>query len=125
MRVGEQVPAIGTVFEWDIDEIMERESLDSNIFADWQEMMESKRADAHYADVKESISRWGFLRTLTAYAEDGVLKFGDGHHRLAAAQELGMTTVPVTVHERPVIAIDSGEWYLGDDIEGVGEDEVW
>ena len=60
----------------------------------------------------------GFVRPLTAginrYTQE--LTFGDGHHRLAAAMELRMETVPVLVAHDNHIAEDSGSWRLGDPV---------
>jgi len=117
MRVDTTVPAEGTEFDWDIAEIMERDSCDvcSDYGDDWEIALDGKRMDSNYEDVLTSIKRWGFLRPLTAYVgTDGLLHFGDGHHRLAAAIDLGMTTVPVRVYEDTHIAEDSGEWDLRD-----------
>lgn len=112
MRIGTSIPEDGTVIDWDIDEIMERNSLDMGYYQDWEDLLEQKRMDSHYEDVKASIERWGFVRPLTSYVSRGMLQFGDGHHRLAAAIELGMSTVPVEVHTHAMIAEDSGEWSL-------------
>lgn len=110
MKVGTTLPEIGTVFDWDIEEILKGDSCDLGIYGDWEYMITCKRGDEHYNDVLESIRRWGFVRPLTAYHDGDKLSFGDGHHRLAAAMELGMTTVPVEVFKWATISEDSGEW---------------
>lgn len=84
----------------------------------WGSSLARKRMDGHYEDVLESIRTRGFLRPLTAWPNDseGQLQFGDGHHRLAAAIDLGMTTVPVKVYDGFKIANDSGDWYSSEPI---------
>lgn len=128
MRVNDTVPEVGTVFDWDIAEIMERRSLDvdewrgGTIELAWEEMLRRKRSDRNYPDIVTSIERWGFVRPLTAYITYGnELRFGDGHHRLAAAIELGMTTVPVEVFHRSRCAVDSGTWNLEMGIDSARE----
>lgn len=128
MRVGTNIPEVGTVIDWDIAEIMERDSLDLDFYkGDWELMLTHKRGDSHYEDVKESIKRWGFVRPLTSYVDNNELQFGDGHHRLAAAIELGMTSVPVEVCRYSKVANDSGEWYLepGTNIDSIKNVSVY
>lgn len=75
-------------------------------------LLDSKRDDPHYSDVLESIEEHGFIRPLTARREDLAplgFMFGDGHHRLAAAQDLGYTHVPLEI-SRSLVNDDSGEW---------------
>lgn len=90
----------------------------------WEWMLDKKRDDEHYDDVLHSIRHNGFTRPLTAsieYDTDGspYLKFGDGHHRLAAAIDLGMKSVPVEVFRNNCFANDSGDWRLGQKIPKV------
>ena len=84
----------------------------------WEAMLSLKRRDGHYDDIVESLRSAGFVRPLTAginrYTKE--LTFGDGHHRLAAAMELRMETVPVLVAHDNHIAEDSGSWRLGDPV---------
>ncbi len=153
MRVGDSIPEVGSTFEWDIDEIMERWSHDlmynfdgarvcddcGDIFggewigsweADchhegitspieieyaWSLTLSEKREDEWYDDVVISLSREGFTAPLTAYERDGNLILCDGHHRLAAARELGIPAVPVRVCGKFTCAEDSGEWRLADE----------
>lgn len=82
----------------------------------WAAMMVDKRNDDQYQDVVESIREHGFLAPLTATVRDGVLRLVDGNHRVAAALELGLETVPVEVFEHVAVRMDSGEWALGDEI---------
>lgn len=165
MRLNNWVPSPGCLFDWDIAEILTRESCDVRImnfnvcnvcnavdydgwgFIDgddtdidhdcwedvrditisraWKNLLETKREDYHYDDVVASIEEHGFTRPLTAWRHEmGYLQFGDGHHRLAAAIDLGMTTVPVKVYERALIARDSGSWDSGEPIPTLEEVEA-
>lgn len=150
----------GVTFDWDIDEIMTRQSCDveqwkmstctkcgatnwdgwgwyldgeyldhpldlgrdhscfdfaedGSLSEAWEGCLESKRADDQYPDIVDSIRAFGFIRPLTARINhEGILEFGDGHHRLAAAIDLGMSTVPVRVYRDWYIAADSGGWFM-------------
>ena len=84
----------------------------------WEAMLSLKRRDDHYDDIVESLRSAGFVRPLTARINRCTkeLTFGDGHHRLAAAMELRMETVPVLVAHDNHIAEDSGSWRLGDPV---------
>lgn len=163
MRLRKNGGRLGTTFEWDIAQILERTSHDLDIiFGDyracrncgirycsyyeydfpcnegvvacedkdgdewaecdwedvpheerWETLLSMKRADENYEDILEEISENGFSKPLTAYKRDGVLILCDGHHRLAAAIDLGLETVPVHVFNTVTIADDSGEWYRG------------
>lgn len=125
MRVNDTLPEGGTVIDWDIAEILERPSIDVDWVQDWDSTLEDKRDDRNYRDIVTSIERWGFVRPLTAYikqlGDKEELRFGDGHHRLAAAIELGMTTVPVEVFSGWKIATDSGSWNLSKGIDAARE----
>lgn len=94
-----------------------------NLTQAWDRMLLIKRDDYHYTDVLDSIRDRGFLRPLSAWPNtyDEQLQFGDGHHRLAAAIDLGMKTVPVKVYDRMVIARDSGSWDYDSPIETLAE----
>ena len=75
----------------------------------------------------DSIQEHGFVRPLTSRHDGQELRLADGHHRLAAAIDLGMTTVPVKVYIATgwcwPIANDSGSWYRGDPIPTDIEEE--
>ena len=76
----------------------------------WDLLIGDKREDEHFEDVVDAIREEGFTIPLTAYPRDGVLILCDGHHRLLAAQDLGMDTVPVIVRESFTVESDSGSW---------------
>jgi hypothetical protein len=126
--VGRQV---GDVWEQDIDEILsEWTSGDGGAPGEWEGVLAGKRCDPWYPEVVESIRERGFVRPLTCYIvteetctcewcgnpEPGSLKFADGHHRLAAAIELGLKTIPLKL-KRPSAAYSydgcrPGSWQL-------------
>lgn len=164
VMLGNTIPKVGELIDWDIEEILTRstgdldwyardaeycpvhnslalESVEYDYFLEnvcecfytpnvdyirratlaerWKAVLEIKRADDHYGVLRDWIAEVGINRDtpLTAIEdadEDGnpVLVLRDGHHRLAAAIDLGMTTVPVLVCESFLgsIANDSGEW---------------
>jgi hypothetical protein len=158
MRIGETLPEVGTIFDWDIEEILSRPSGDLTWFIEdyanpedhpecfdedgeildisiqenlailWEACLDRKRNAEHYVDVFASIQENGFIRPLTAYVrhpsqwsydagQPPYLRFGDGHHRLAAAIELGMTTVPVMVCPKFTVQPDSHEWRYGNPVD--------
>lgn len=138
MRIGSHVPLVGTTWDWDIDEIMERSTSDLESHREdhycgdhdcadgcvatdrglaWDDLIECRREDHHYDWVVESIIKHGFTVPLTARLswETGEVELGDGHHRLAAALELGMTSVPVVmVTPEDFISRDSFNWGYDD-----------
>ena len=105
----------GNVIHWHVEDIMRHESIDMEcytgcFYADdkvlepedegfFPALLNRKRQHYHYGDVVESLRSVGFVRPVTAYYDDytGYLVFGDGHHRLAAAIDLGLSTVPVLI----------------------------
>lgn len=118
--VGDFVPEVGTVFQWDIAEILTRPSADvgrwsedQDLTEEWENLLEEKRNDSHYGELKEAVLRDGFTHPCTANGGGSELLFGDGHHRLAIAIDLGLPTVPVRVHADWAISYDSGSWYEG------------
>lgn len=62
---------------------------------DWGTLLEYKREDPNYEDVRDSIRDRGWARPVCAQFDGTRYVFGDGHHRLAAAVELGLTHIPV------------------------------
>ena len=62
----------------------------------WELLLRQKREDEQYRDIVWSLERLGFVRNVTFQVRDdgSVERMGDGHHRIAAALELGIPTVP-------------------------------
>ncbi|AVR57207.1 ParB-like nuclease domain protein [Microbacterium phage Kieran] len=120
-------PRLGRTYHWLIADLMSRRSGDVNRWTDgsswpdrWARKLRYKRRDEHYPDVVESIRENGFVRPLDAtthfYNDDdtaGMVRLADGHHRFAAAIDLGYEAVPVLVSERSTVAPDSGDWRAG------------
>lgn len=83
-------------------------------------VLEDKRADTWYDDVCESLEKLGWVRPLSFWVHDvtGETHLGDGHHRLAAAIDLGIEAIPVypSVRGRAVAANSGGDWSYGDPI---------
>jgi hypothetical protein len=119
----------GKTYPWLIEQIVqeERESSDRSRWRPWRDLLASKRRDHHYHAVVASISMHGFIRPLNADLESGELQLSDGHHRLAAAMDLAMETVPVFVSRLRYIDEDSGEWESGDHVPDhfIGEEGGW
>lgn len=98
------------VYNWAISQIVTRDSTDSDNYDSWDDMLECKRADTQYPWIVESLKTNGFVRPLNATTCWGQLQLSDGHHRVAAAIDMGMDTVPVYVAEDDIISSDSGLW---------------
>ena len=119
------------VYHWAVEQVMERSSTDFEFYGSWDYMLDEKREDSHYPDVLASIREHGFIRPLNADLGKGYLQLSDGHHRIAAAVDLGIECVPVYVTRYPIISGDSGHWRAGrevDDRPGLGRDgdsEEW
>ena len=116
MELGQvTIMAVETILTWNScdgggpDEFMGGETR-------WDRILKSKRRDSQYQDVLDSIEQEGFIRPLTATVLDGKFQFGDGHHRLAAAIDLGLTHVLIELHEDfwDALAPDSGSWTSAD-----------
>lgn len=110
-------PRLGTVVYWAIEQIVTRSSSDRSFYRSWEHLLDEKRDDPHYPDVLESIRQNGFIRPLNADIAHEELRLSDGHHRLAAAIELGMEAVPVYIAEWPIISDDSGDWREGKPVD--------
>jgi hypothetical protein len=84
----------------------------------WNYMLEGLRMDDRYEHVYEGIKEAGFVVPLAAkLVRDDIVIF-DGHHRVAAALDLGYASVPVYVagktgHWSDLISADSGWWRGG------------
>jgi len=139
VRLGDWVPALGDQWMWDIAEIMERETGDmasirdgmecvdgctthycygecASLEAVWDALLEARMEDPHYPLVVESIREHGFTVPVTAQVrDDGTVVLGDGHHRLAACLELGITEMPVVMAKQySFISEDSFLWGYAD-----------
>lgn len=105
------------VYWWAIEQITQRKSSDVRMKYGpqdtWEGTLHYKRMDDHYPAVVESIQTNGFINPLNADIEYGELRLSDGHHRFAAALDLGHEAVPVFVNDRPTVAPDSGYWEAG------------
>lgn len=104
---------VDRVYHWALSQVQERESTDSTWYNSWADMLAKKRNDGHYPDIVTSLKVHGFIRPLNADVHRGHLALSDGHHRVAAALDLGMECVPVYVTDHPIISDDSGYWRLG------------
>jgi|GEM_PF-3471867 len=119
-------PRIGRTYVWLIADLMTRRSGDVNRYVTgdtwaerWDRKLEHKREDCHYDDVVDSVREHGFIRPLDAatnfHYDDsdesaGMVRLADGHHRFAAAIDLGYEAVPVLVSEYSTVSPDSGDW---------------
>lgn len=103
-------------------EYVQENSLDPEDLTDapnhllWGHVLYHKMEDGQYPFIVESLERWGFRFPLTIQLspEGGTHTWGDGHHRLAAAIELGLPTVSVKAWPRftaraNLVRADSGE----------------
>lgn len=90
--------------------------------ARFERMLDSKRRDYDYQKIVDSIKEFGYVVSLNMYWDKRYKRFvlSDGHHRLAAAIDLGITVVPVKIRPRPQYRSDSISWMR----EGIlGEDD--
>lgn len=96
--------------------IVASELHDVDLVITLKNLLEEKRQDEQYSDIVASIRAYGFVRPLTARVNTDTIHgymFGDGHHRLAAAIDLGYTHVPLQIVDSTrMIGYDSGEWTL-------------
>lgn len=94
----------------------------ASIAESWEFVLDLKREDDHFEELKSYIEEVGFIRPCTALADvqsdgDTLLQFCDGHHRLAIALDMGLKTITVEVMAtmRSGIAEDSGSWTREDE----------
>lgn len=89
----------------------------------WDCVLNDKRFDTWYDDVKDSIQDRGFVRPVIVYTrtiftdpEEPLVQWfmGDGHHRLAAAIDLGLTHIPVEFQSDQRVSYDSSIWTYDD-----------
>jgi hypothetical protein len=81
----------------------------------WDAILDIKRQDNHYEDLKEYIREVGFTQPVRVRKMKAGYFLIDGHHRIAVAIDLGISCIPVKVFpdEVPVyscLADDSGSW---------------
>lgn len=122
----------GDIWDQSIDEILTSwHSVDgAGQYCTWSEKLAMKRNHGHYEDLKQSLVANGFIRPVTVrtnqYSGNEDLMYGDGHHRLAAAIDLGMTHIPVEfVGDNRGISADSGYWSAGDPVSTHNELTMW
>lgn len=72
------------------------------------ETFASKRADNQYADLLESMRNNGFRGAVCISQNEERPQLMNGHHRIAAAAELGIVDIPVTYSWR--VADDATLW---------------
>ena len=83
------------------------------------ELLDCKRADADYCYVVDSVRELGYVKPITCRPEmvhpGERLAMGDGHHRLAAAIDLGIKEIPVMFYRNAYecITFDHGWWKDG------------
>lgn len=88
----------------------------------WDDVLTEKRGDSHYQDVLTSIRERGWIRPVTVWLSNDhpgePYQFGDGHHRLAVAIDLGMEYIPVEAidYGGEPVSDDSGSWSAGSSI---------
>lgn len=103
--------------EWYVYETDDAKIPRSDIAGRWRWVLNTKREDDHYKDVLDALKKKGFSRPLTVEYKrhSGGQQLSDGHHRLAAAIDLGFTHVPVYGCRKyeDAISNDSGSWEKG------------
>jgi hypothetical protein len=84
-----------------------------------EEELKIKRGDGHYPGVVDSLRERGWQRPITVHRKgtNGGFTVLDGHHRLAAAHDLGLTHVlAVNPGKGQRYSNDSGMWHPTDPI---------
>ena len=61
---------------------------------EWNKLLDVKRADRKYKSLLKKITECGLLVPCNYYIECGMYVHGNGHHRLAAAIDLGWERLP-------------------------------
>lgn len=84
--------------------LRERKTLEGNGY-------EGKRDDEYYADLVTDMVIHGFNVPVSINYVDGAFYLVNGHHRIAAAIELGIDRIPcMYVHDMVASEIDGSEW---------------
>ena len=74
----------------------------------------SKRDDLHYADLVTDIAANGFAVPVAINYVDGFFYLVNGHHRIAAAIELGIDTIPCAYYPDLIASgVDGNVWSDG------------
>jgi hypothetical protein len=84
----------------------------------WFEFLRGIRDDGQYSDVKTSVERFGFRKPLIyAISDEGVYIHGDGHHRFAAALDLGYEVIPYLRVPWGLLqkSVEPDSWYFSSD----------
>lgn len=82
--------------QWPIEKALSTPSSDNRTGRELgpaRDIMDAKRQREHYASLRDDIRANGIRKPLVFHSDAKML--ADGHTRLAAAQELGLTHVPV------------------------------
>lgn len=77
-----------------------------------QDAIDTKRTSPHFQDLVDSIRRDGITTPILIRVRDGNRYLVEGHHRITAAAELGLTAVPYTTDGALVTRIERMQWKL-------------
>ena len=80
-----------------------------------RDILDHKRESEHYAGLLDEIRRDGMALPIMVRTLDGEAWLVDGHHRVAAAIDLGMThlvwsDLPIELEDRPHNPMMRGNW---------------
>lgn len=80
-----------------------------------RDVLDHKRTSPHYPNLLEEIRRDGIALPIMIRTCNGQPWLVDGHHRVAAALDLGITTLiwsdlPLEIEQRPHNPMLNGEW---------------
>jgi hypothetical protein len=100
-------------WEWmEVSKLLDMPSCDFG-FEPLRQHKEMKRRDEHYARLVKDLHDQGFLSPVLVDKYEGVDHLGNGHHRVVAAYDLGLTHVPVTRNQDvgwEMVESYEGEW---------------
>lgn len=77
-----------------------------------RDVLDHKRTSPHYAALLDGIRTDGITIPVVIRAQNGTPWLEDGHHRIAAAIDAGLTAVPFTDDHALVSRIESMQWKL-------------
>ncbi|MET9517431.1 ParB/RepB/Spo0J family partition protein [Streptomyces sp. NPDC002994] len=97
-----------------VREVLNMTSFEDNPNDDWtvQGSLTTKRTSPHYQDLVDSIRRNGFTIPILIETHPEGPVLADGHHRVTAAHELGLDTVPWTSDPTLAARIETMQWTL-------------